>query len=483
MLLEYIDYISKVQYSHGFIFVLDNLKKMVDSLNVEIYISENPAEVPVNIYKFMKISESRNLIKISKIYKVDKPYKQKVLIEFKGEVLLLKYSILNASESELIKYIINKSHNWISLEIIDNLLKGSDLSYILLNSKQFLEEASKSDTDIDKLIYLYLTIITIGTGGEFNRAVFFQKSGNKYIASRALGFKGVNEANEIWNYMEKYHYDFEDKIREYKKMEYFSSLEKEIKHFYILEEDFTENDFFKEVLYNENNSIIIPSSILPKKLNNKLNIEGQCAISILKSNNGILGFVIADNKYNLKNITNNQLYFLDYISKQFSILYENKRHIESLKLEAKKDFLTGFYNRRSFDKYVNSLEQGKQDNVGIVIIDMDNFKKVNDEYGHHMGDELLRDISKIILDNIRETDKAFRYGGDEFVLMFENITKEDLYKILERIKNEYNKKTGYTFSAGAIICENPKEINKFIRRADEVLYEIKKSSKGKILIK
>ncbi|WP_129408740.1 hypothetical protein [Marinitoga lauensis] len=166
--------------------------------------------------------------------------------------------------------------------------------------------------------------------------------------------------------MEEANIDFKEKIKNYENSEYFSSLEKEIKTFKISENTISKNPLFEEML-NSGKAMHIPVSVLPAEVSDALNIIGECAICSLKSENKDFGFLIADNRYNLKPITRDQLYILDYFSKQTVILWENKLFIDALKFEAEKDFLTGFYNRRSLDKYIETMTLAIKENMELFL--------------------------------------------------------------------------------------------------------------------
>ena len=97
-----------------------------------------------------------------------------------------------------------------------------------------------------------------------------------------------------------------------------------------------------------------------------------------------------------------------------------ERKLGALQLQASKDVLTGLFNRRAFDlelpKVVEACRKSKRD-LHLLMIDVDHFKTLNDTFGHPAGDELLRSIGQVMRSTIRERDMAFRYGGDEFVLL------------------------------------------------------------------
>jgi len=101
---------------------------------------------------------------------------------------------------------------------------------------------------------------------------------------------------------------------------------------------------------------------------------------------------------------------------------------------ALKDEMTGLYNKRFFD-FILDRYRKEEIEIGIIFLDLDNFKQINDSYGHLLGDKILKSVADIIKDSIRDIDYAFRFGGDEFViLIFSN--KKILEKVAKRIKNK-----------------------------------------------
>ena len=144
---------------------------------------------------------------------------------------------------------------------------------------------------------------------------------------------------------------------------------------------------------------------------------------------------------------------------------------------ALKDELTTLYNRRFLefmvDKYKNSEIE-----IGLIFIDCDNFKDINDTYGHREGDKLLKTVSQIIKNSIREIDYPFRYGGDEFVI-FVFTTYEITQKIAKRILDKL-KAQNISISIG--VAHYPtcgKELKNVILKADEAMYKAKEK-KGKM---
>ncbi len=159
------------------------------------------------------------------------------------------------------------------------------------------------------------------------------------------------------------------------------------------------------------------------------------------------------------------------------------------------DHLTGLYNRRQIDSYINGRIQSAKKGKGFscIILDIDNFKSINDNYGHIEGDEALVTVAQILKSCIREDDFLARYGGDEFIIVLDVYDQAALEQTITRIKAgiaEYNHKSSKSFrlslSAGYKVYDFKSEMTKerFISNVDSLMYkdkEIKNISKKKLL--
>jgi diguanylate cyclase (GGDEF)-like protein len=130
---------------------------------------------------------------------------------------------------------------------------------------------------------------------------------------------------------------------------------------------------------------------------------------------------------------------LEQLASQISMPIENARLYARTERMARVDSLTGLLNRRSLDEILSS-EIGRHSRYGgvfsLVILDLDSFKAVNDSFGHLAGDEILRQISIIMQNAVRESDRAFRYGGDEFAILLPQTSIEAAFKVAERIRQQ-----------------------------------------------
>ena len=195
-----------------------------------------------------------------------------------------------------------------------------------------------------------------------------------------------------------------------------------------------------------------------------------------------------NNKYYklvLKNINLQDTY---YTIKYFCDVTELEKIIIELENEnekLKKDIVTGLATRSEIENYITTLNN---DSI-IVMCDIDNFKIVNDTYGHSKGDLVLKELGNIIKKNIN-SDKsknnfAGRYGGEEFLIIFDsndvNLIKKNIDKLNKQFNN-LNIVPSLSFSAGISIFNKEKHIQKAIEEADFALYSAKKTGKNKCVI-
>lgn len=165
---------------------------------------------------------------------------------------------------------------------------------------------------------------------------------------------------------------------------------------------------------------------------------------------------------------------------------------ELLNIEASRtDHLTSLLNRRGFDSLIVksfSINKGKE--YSIITMDIDNFKVINDTYGHDIGDVVLVEISKVLLNICRKDDICARMGGEEFTIFLPNVDVNQCKVIAERIRLEVSQITiksidksfNFTVSLGIISEKDQHNYLKALKNADKALYEAKTSGKNKVTI-
>jgi len=169
-------------------------------------------------------------------------------------------------------------------------------------------------------------------------------------------------------------------------------------------------------------------------------------------------------------------------------LHESLQHERVL---SSTDTLTGLANRRSFYEQAGgalALCHRNSNPVSLAYIDLDNFKQVNDAYGHGSGDTLLRTVGEILSACLRASDVSGRVGGDEFVVMLPDTNAEHARTVLEKIRIRLAQTpelqaSSMTVSIGAVsYAKAPADISVMIKAADELMYSVKSSGKNGLQI-
>lgn len=166
---------------------------------------------------------------------------------------------------------------------------------------------------------------------------------------------------------------------------------------------------------------------------------------------------------------------------------------QALKKAVQKDELTQIYNRRYLEFYLNQkLNEANEFGqlFGILFIDIDHFKNVNDTYGHNIGDEILKIISGTIQSNLREEDIVGRWGGEEFIAIIKTDHLDTLKSVAERFRLLSENSTykdalhtvNVTISIGGALYQNGETIKSLIGRADENMYHSKETGRNKVTI-
>jgi len=166
--------------------------------------------------------------------------------------------------------------------------------------------------------------------------------------------------------------------------------------------------------------------------------------------------------------------------------------IEKLQLKQQTlvDGLTGAYNRVYFNQSIDYvLHRHCQNNftTGVIFFDIDHFKRVNDTYGHDVGDEVLKKVVSLVQRYTRDDDKLIRWGGEEFVILTSCESIEGAYKNAEHIRSvieqsDFSPVEQVTCSFGCALYDENNDIQKTVKEADEALYEAKKSGRNRVVV-
>lgn len=175
------------------------------------------------------------------------------------------------------------------------------------------------------------------------------------------------------------------------------------------------------------------------------------------------------------------------------LAYLQKKHQK----QAMTDFVTRTYNRSFLEQSLNyeyNRAVARKSSLSLIMIDIDNFKAINDRFGHQNGDRVLESVAKIIKSNIREVDFVARYGGEEFIVTLPGMETDKAWDIAERIRKAVERaRFGNAGEAGAIsvtiscgLASYPvqaRNLDELVKKADEYLYEAKNLGRNRVYSK
>ena len=256
----------------------------------------------------------------------------------------------------------------------------------------------------------------------------------------------------------------------------------------------------KEILINDIQNEYYKYLNIERKVNreNKLHTNNKrCNSAIfipLTINNKPMGSVSVQSyekgKYNLKDLNT-----IKIISSFIAIALENSKLYKEIRYLASHDYLTRILNKGEVlkeGKEIYDIMIKNKEPIAVMMIDIDNFKNINDTYGHQFGDKVIQNIADEIKKSIRKNDIVGRYGGEEFIVFFNGNSQKEYISISERIRtnienspveNSLGEFVSVTCSIGVVYRDIIKEsLNDLINLADTALYKAKNTGKNKVVV-
>ena len=183
--------------------------------------------------------------------------------------------------------------------------------------------------------------------------------------------------------------------------------------------------------------------------------------------------------------------FLEAAAVEASAALARVYSLRDAEARATTDALTGLPNRRYFDEYLGLLARRRraEDRVGVLMIDIDWFKKLNDTFGHAVGDHVLREVAQAIASAVRDDDVPARFGGEEFAVLLKNPSREVAVEVGERVRQAVSGLDlrrlgvpGVSVSVGVAVAEEPDEpLEMVIGQADGALYRAKRTGRDRVV--
>ena len=303
--------------------------------------------------------------------------------------------------------------------------------------------AMRTTLELNHILHIILTGVTSHAGLGFNRAILFLVNKKERVleAKMAIGPDSGEHADKIWKYIKEANPDLDDLIATDKISEEASRKSNFYKSVQGFKVPLNPNDrTLLSMAYYKGQSVHVRRDTISQYPNDpvlKIFPTNELILMPLKAKDQVNGLIVADNLYTQKPITDEDLKIFTMLANQAGLAIENSQLSEMVVHKSHTDSLTNLWNHGFFQYTLNSeIQKAKEQNypLCLVMIDIDNFKKFNDTYGHQNGDMVLTELAHILKESARENDYICRYGGEEFSVILPQTSKEQALVIAERMR-------------------------------------------------
>jgi len=361
-----------------------------------------------------------------------------------------------------------------------------------------ISNAMRTTLKLDEILYIILTGVTAHTGLGFNRAILFLINEKDQLleGKMAIGPETGEEANRIWKQIEQEKMGLDDLISVFK----FSNT--------AVESEFNKRVRRLKIPLQETNTDLLAMGVLEgmplhltkdnidKYKNNpliQLLTTQELALVPLKAKDKVNGLIVADNFVTKEPITKDDIMILTMLANQAGLAIQNSRLYESAVTRAHSDSLTELWNHGYFQYLLqDEVEKTKamKSPLSMLMLDIDDFKALNDMFGHQAGDRILKELAQFLKNRSRKMDYVCRYGGEEFTIILPQADKDEAFSIAEHLRSEIEKhpfiqhisaesEKKLTVSIGiATFPRNGCSPSELISASDRALYQAKRKGKN-----
>ncbi len=438
------------------------------------------ASVPATALQLIKLGGQGTALQPVQVVPVDAAAPLQVRLEHGGRTLVLAGEQLAGGKVALAR------------RIAEELLGPGEAAEAL---ERFAREAPRQDAlrrltramletqSIHRLRQITLLGMTSGAALGFNRAALFvyDEQARALVGVSAIGPHDDGEAHRIWESIETHDRTLEDLIEEHAASDVDTRFEALVR---TLECPISDDDEAAAALAASGPLIFTrPQAVNPAIA--ALEPPEEFMVCAIKLRGKPLGVVVADNRYSRAPIDPEALDFISFLLDAAALVLENLRLLESVETLARHDGLTGLFNRREFETRLQEEQSRAQrlgSQCGLLLLDLDHFKAVNDTLGHRAGDELLQAVGVLLRSTLRAHDIVARFGGDEFAVLVTDTSDEQVLAIARRIGAGALTRGISLSIGGSLWPREDMEFSVLFAEADASLYEAKRAGRGRACV-
>lgn len=348
---------------------------------------------------------------------------------------------------------------------------------------QHVVRAMLEAPDVHSAVHAMLTGITSGDCLGFHRAALFVRDAERgaYVGSQAIGPRDREEAHRIWEEIEAERKSIDAMIEGYARHEVDTRLQLFVQTLTLRPGPGADD----EVAVVERGERGVVPFRRARALNAGLAQLGpaeEFVLAAVRPHGEVLGLIFVDDAFEDRAIGAERIGDLEFFVDQAALVWENSTLLDRVASLARQDALTGLLNRRELEaRFATEASRARRSGspCGLLLVDVDNFKQINDSQGHERGDEALRQIASLLQRTVRGHDIVARYGGDEFVVVLPATPRADVAAAARRIGRRVAE-AGLSVSIGAATWpEDCAALEELFALADTGLYKAKRAGRAR----
>lgn len=375
----------------------------------------------------------------------------------------------------------------LSPEQLGELLRGLAYEGTTASTLQAITTQMLSTYDIDRALHVMLSGLTAGFSLGFNRAAFFLHDPEAQVlrGRAAIGPASAQEAHLVWEALEAGGTGIEELIIASQSRQMDSTFQALVKGIELPLNELKESEDEVVRALAESHPVHFRRPALRNPMLARLGTSGEFVLAAVRAHHRLLGLIFADDYYLGSSIDPMRLRHLRFFIDQTALVLENLELLDRQLELARRDPLTGALNRRELETLLPlSVEAALRDDrsLALLVVDLDGFKGINDRRGHAEGDRILRGVNSIAQAVMRADDLVARYGGDEFVLLLQGLTRSDAAAVAERVRERVHARLGITVSIGlAMLPADAITAAELFTVADDRMYQAKRAGRDRLV--